>query len=296
MAGIALDDALGGFVVSGMLLVIGVLLMRRAFKRRKQRQLIAETPTAEVESLALGPTEVKGRAVPAEGAIRAPFSDAECLIAQWRVEQYYEDDDSSGWRTKSSGVECAPFYVDDGTGRVLVVPDDRTTYSIDSDAEPMFEVDARQRPPDPVVEFFGERNDFDPFGSLLSTLDLASTFDFRKEGGFTFSMGGHRRGDRRYYQNLVRPDEEVFVFGTVQTREGSRSARNPENLVIRRVPEGDEDLQPLFLIADNPEAKLLAERKWSLLWFPVGALLTTAGVGGVILVASSLLGVDVAVF
>jgi hypothetical protein len=88
----------------------------------------------------------------------------------------------------------------------------------------------------------------------------------------------------------------VFVFGTVQVREGARSARNPENLVIERVPEGDEDLQPLFLIADNPEAKLLAERKWSLLWFPVGALLTTAGVGGVILVASALVGIDVAVF
>lgn len=296
MVGIALDDALGGFVVSGMILVIGVLLMRRAFERRKQRQLIQETPTEEVESLSLGPSEVNGVAEPAEEPIRAPFSDDDCLIAQWRVEQYYEDEDSSGWQTKASGVECTPFYVDDGTGRVLVEPDEDVVYSIDRNAEPMFEVDAHQRPPDAVLEFFGERPGFDPLESLLSTLDLARTFEFRRDGGFTISMGSHRRGDRRYYQNLVRPGEEVFVFGTVQTREGARSARNPENLVIRRVPKGDEDLQPLFLIADHPEAKLVAERKWSLLWFPVGALLTTAGLGGVILVASLLLGVDLQVF
>jgi hypothetical protein len=297
-AAIALDDAVGGLVVSGMLLVIGALLMKQAFDRRRQRQLIEETPTEDVESLSLGPSEVKGRAVPAEGAIPAPFSDEDCLVAEWRVEEYYEDDDSSGWRTRSSGVECAPFYLDDGTGRVLVVPDEDVLYEIEKDAEPMFEVRAFQRPPEAVTEFFARRRTgrFDPLESLRSTLDLGGSFEFGRDGGFGFGTGGRRRGDRRYYQNLLRPGEEAYVFGTVQTREDVRSARNPENLVIRRVPEGDEDLQPMFMIADRPEASLTKQRRFALLRFPVGALLATAGVGGILLVVSALMGVDLQVF
>jgi hypothetical protein len=102
-------------------------------------------------------------------------------------------------------------------------------------------------------------------------------------------------GDRRYSQRLLRPGEDVYVFETVQRRVGASSARNPENLVVKRVPERDHDLEPLFLIADRPEVKLRASRTYALLWFPVGALLTTAGLGGLAVVGGSLLGVDIGV-
>ena len=289
VAAMAVDDALGGLVVSGMLVVVGGLLMRNAFERRRQRQLIAETPTEDVESVSIGPSEVTGLAVPADAAIPAPFSDDDCLVAQWTVEQFYEDDDSSGWRTVASGVEYVPFYVDDGTGRLLVEPDEDVVYDIRSGTEPTFEVRRSQEPPAAVRRFF-EGRPFSPLESLRSSFGLHSGFDVGD--GFRFGSGGRREGDRRYEQHLIRPGEQVYVFGTVQRRDGARSAVNAENLCIKRVPAGDEDLEPLFMIADSPEARLRDDRRFALLWFPVGALLATAGVGGVVLVLSSVFGFD----
>jgi len=295
VAAIALDDALGGLAVSGMLVVIGGLLMRSAFQRRRQRQLIAETPTEDVESVTIGPSEVAGTAVPVDAAMPAPFSDDDCVVAQWTVQQFYEDDDSSGWRTVSSGVEFVPFYVDDGTGRLLVEPDEDVVYDIREGTEPAFEVRRSQKPPAAVQRFFAGRR-FSPLESLRSKLAVASGFDFEVGDGFGFGTGGRQAGDRRYEQHLIRPGEQVYVCGTVQRRASARSARNAENLCIKRVPEGDEDLEPLFMIADSPEARLRKDRRFALLWFPVGALLATAGVGGVVLVLSAVFDLNLQVF
>lgn len=294
---IAIDDAIGGLVISGMLVVIGALVMRDAFRRRKQRQLIEETPTEEIESLTLGPSEVKGTVVAGEEPLRAPFSEDDCVIARWKVEQYhYDHEDNRGeWREVRSGVECVPFYVDDGTGRLRVEPDEDVVYEIEKDTEPMFEVDARQRPPEAVGTFFRDRG-FSPVESLRSTLDLPGGFTFNRGGGFSFGLGDRHSGDRRYYQHLIRPDEDVYVFGTVQLRDGVRSADNAENLLIKRVPKEDRDLEPMFMIADHPEARLRKSRRFALLRFPVGALLFTGGVGGLLYVGSLLLGIDLAVF
>ncbi|PSQ36805.1 hypothetical protein BRD11_00915, partial [Halobacteriales archaeon SW_12_69_24] len=121
-----------GAVAILVLLGGGAGLVKTGFTRRKQRTLMRDTPTEDVESIAVGPSEVKGSALAADGdPFPAPFSNDECVVADYEVEQYHEDDDGGHWNTVASGVVHTPFTLDDGTGRVLVEPHDDATFDLD---------------------------------------------------------------------------------------------------------------------------------------------------------------------
>lgn len=272
-----------GLAVGGglLLLLVGFGMIRTAFVRRKQRNLVQETPTEEVESLSMGQSEVKGTATPHpdHGTVTAPFSDEECLVAEWEIEEYEVSTDSEGdedgrWSTKASGVEHVPFHLDDGTGKLLVRPDDDVVYEIDEDAEERIEIGVKSDAPDHIRSFEKAQGVGKPHHSHDRHM-------------------GHWEGDRRYYQHLLQPGEETYAFGVVQERDGERSAKNEENLVLERVPEGDEDLQDMFMIGDKPESEIVDERKYALWRFPVGALVATGGLGLLILAASWVFGFSI---
>lgn len=270
-------------LVGVAMLVGGGVLMRRAFRRRRQRQLIDETATSEIASLAVGPAEVVGTAHPTERTLPAPFSEEECLVAIWKIEEYrvYTDKDGktrSEWTTVGSGVESVPFYVDDGTARLLVRPDD----DVEFDVEPRdtVEVSAGNRPPEAIAAFLEDD----------SRTNLVGAFNDLREATNVLSGGWNWSRRRRYHQRILTPGETVYVFGTVQPRDEGRSADNPENLEIRRVPRADRDLEPLFLISNLSEAELIDARRWSLLLFPAGALVATGGLGVLLFALSLLLG------
>jgi hypothetical protein len=245
------------------LLVSGVFLIRKGFRRRKQRELMADTPTEQAESLSMGPSEVTGIARPGPSeAATAPFSDEECIVCTWEVLEYDDDDDDGGsWNHVASGLDGVPFYVDDGTGLVLVEPHDDARYEIDPDGETTIRVDADETPPGPIASF----------------IDTTSGVGRVSESS---SGGGASEGDRKYRQNLIKPGEDVFVFGTVQPRaEADGGTSNAENLVIRKVPEGDATQEPLFMIADEPQSELISERRWALWRVPAAVVAIVVGVG-----------------
>jgi hypothetical protein len=230
-------------------------LIRTGIRRWRQRNLIKNTPTQKVRSLSMGPSEMKGKAVTDDlETIRAPFSDDDCVIAEYEIEEYDDDDDDSGgsWRTVREGVLHTPFYLDDGTGKVLVRPDDDTTYDLDPEDRTTTYVDSSGKGPEPVRRFVEAENI-----------------------GFPSNMPG-KENDRRYSQNLVLPDEGVYVFGTVHPRDGaSSSTENPDMLAVGKV---DEDMmeEPMFLISDDEEKDLVGRRRWTLWHLPVGGLFIVA--------------------
>jgi hypothetical protein len=86
-----------------------------------------------------------------------------------------------------------------------------------------------------------------------------------------------------YRQKLIRPGEDVSVFGLVRQANGERSAKIEANLVVRSAPEGREDQEPAFVVSTVSRAKLIA-RRWQF-WIMVaiggflvvGNLLSTVG-------------------
>ena len=243
--------------------LFGAFFIRKGFRRRQQRELMVDTPTEQAESLSMGPSEIEGVARPApDGPMPAPFIDDDCVVATWEILEYDDDDDDGGsWNHVASGLEGVPFYVDDGTGSVLVEPHDDARYEIDPDGETTVRVDVEEVPPDPIASFIATNERVDPVDE-------------------TSHSGTPAEGDRKYRQNLIKPGEDVFVFGTVQPRaDGGNRTSNVENLVIRKVPEGDATQEPMFMIADEPQSELISERRWALWRVPAGVATIGLGVG-----------------
>lgn len=235
--------------------VTGIWLVRTGFRRRKQRVLIRDTPTESAQALSIGPSEITGAAVTADREVlEAPFSDDDVVVAEYEVEEYDEaddDDDNSTWKTIESGLRHTPFYVDDGTGRVLVRPHDDATFDLDPADWSETYVDSSERGPRPVREFVEQTEGLD-YPSHSSGKD----------------------NDRRYRQNFIRDGESVYVFGTVQPREQAAvdvGADNADRLVIRNV-EDDAFQEPMYMISDDTEANLTERRRFAAWRLPVGGL------------------------
>lgn len=266
---------IGGIAYAVVALLGAGWLIRTGIRRWRQRMLINDTPTETAQSLSMGPSEIKGKAVTDDlETIRAPFSEDECVIAEYEIEEYEEDDDDGGgsWKTIRKDVLHTPFYVDDGTGAVLVRPDDDATYDLDPEDRTTTYVDSSEGGPQPIREFVESENI-----------------------GFPSNRAG-KDNDRKYSQNLVLPDESVYVFGTVQQREGiSSSTENPDMLVIQKA---DEDVmeEPMFLISDDEEKDLVGRRRWTLWHLPAGGLFLVASFAVLLITFGPDLGITLPVY
>lgn len=250
-----LRGVLAGFAVSFFTIGAGGWFVWVGFRRRKQRELVEDTPTEEVQSLSVGPSEITGTVVTKDReTITAPFTHEECVLAQYEIENARE--------TVAADAETTQFYVDDGTGAVLVRPL-RATFDLDPDDWRTFVVDSDTPLPPRIRQFMEEKRGLDPTAGRVGSAPLEND---------------ERRG-RTYRQNLVRPGDEVYVFGTVHPRtDADPGASGPDRLVVRTVKERDDLPEPMFLVADRPRETLVGDRRWALWRLPAGLFLTILGV------------------
>ena len=98
---------------------IGVYLFVRGFGLLRQKRLILDIPRSTIRSAALGLIEVSGKMVGPYTLI-APLSEEECFY--YRSVARLSGDSPGGSRGKSLAEEtlCTPFFLDDGTGRLLI--------------------------------------------------------------------------------------------------------------------------------------------------------------------------------
>lgn len=273
----------------------GLIAIYGGFEDMKERQLMKDVPQEDIESLSVGPTYVKGKAVPApdevdgeegeraygdfrddvlsptersedlEAALRAPFTGEPSIAAIWTISEWEKHSDSEGgtywdWSAKRMGLDVLPFYVDDGTGRVLVRPkvkghgdSDPAIDLKEGDDNYQVEVGKGEEPPEEVRDFIERR---------LSE-DGGSGDD--SDGGFIefnfdapISVTSDKK--RKYEQVLVKPGDEMSVFGDVRPRGGVSSSENPENLVIENTGEGETSEKSFFLVSDKTKDELIEDR------------------------------------
>ncbi len=119
---------------------LGAGLFYFGFKSYRERQLVRDTPTSKIRSLAVGTSEVKGEATPVAKPLVSPLTHTPACIYEFKVQEKQpkkktRTDPDTGrtrtrtkweWKTVLTMREHVPFYVDDGTGRVPVKPDGAT--------------------------------------------------------------------------------------------------------------------------------------------------------------------------
>ncbi|RNJ26193.1 GIDE domain-containing protein [Halosegnis longus] len=252
-----------------LLLILGVLgvgiggyLCYSGWQTRATRNLIESTETTELLQLTPGPVEVVGESEATDdGLFPAPFTDDEVVAASWEIEEWEESGKHSSWRTEGSGSYATAFYLDDGTDRVLVRPED-ATLEFDPAGRWEREIGVDEPLPDPIREFLAmDSTPGGPSEAFIKALDF-----------------GQQVGDRRYTQHTIEAGEQVYVLGTA-TRVGAQSFGANDFEIVASADDGHRDAER-FIVSNRSESDLIDAQSSSARWRLVGGVLVTLlGVG-----------------
>jgi hypothetical protein len=112
---------LGAFV----LVVMGIVVFLLGFKQYREYRILADAPRAHVRSIPMGLVHLRGKAT-GEPLI-SPLTGSRCFMFMVDIEEWVKTRAKGGgtkwaWRTTAGDDDLKQFYLDDGTGRVLVNP------------------------------------------------------------------------------------------------------------------------------------------------------------------------------
>lgn len=214
----------------------------------QRKRLMQNTPTSKVEAVALGLAELCGRAVPHE-SMTSPIEQLPCVYWRYKVEELRSTGKSSSWVTIDSDERRLPFYLEDDTGKILVVPV-QATIDIPKDL-------CEQTPSLGLGQGFS-----------ACTVAFAEQRGIELEGMFTKS--------KRFTEWMIAPGDSLFVFGPVMARGNQLDGLSKtEDRVVCQ-----DETNPFFFIADRSARKV--ETEFALkaaAGILGGALLAVAGLG-----------------
>ncbi len=206
--------------------VMGTLGFFRGFQLRKKKKMIEDIPTSTVRGMAVGLTEVKGKAREFQKPLVSAFAKAPCVFFHYKVEEYRSSGKSGSWVTIAEYTSPEFFYLEDETGKVLVSP---------AGAEFHAHPDRR-------------------YGSGFNAQDKAAFFD--QLAVMNINAKGIFGMDKqiRCFETYIESGDELYIIGTAQPNPISGgSAVGSENLCIA-AQSGN-----MFLISDEDEKHVLSE-------------------------------------
>lgn len=235
------------------------------------------TGTPSVDTGAVGARErvkLSGTAE-AGSTFESPVQRRECLLAAWRIDRYSESVDR--WDTLATGAHAVPFALDDGSGPVTVDlrerggdgrarvadDDDEVTDLVDDDVRQVFEGLERvtQHPPDEIPDHLYDltrQAGVDPPSErALSTFDLVTQHD-----------------ERRYYEAVVEPGDELFVLGTARP---DPDASHPHGGDVAVRPPVDDQ----FVVSDARPSVARAVVRNRVLLIPAALVLALLGLAAI---------------
>lgn len=237
-------------VVSAGMFVIGLLITYGGFSVWKRKRLIQDTPTETVRSAAAGRTELTGTGTALGEPLRRPFSDGVCLAAAYEIERWHIDDDGSDWQTVDRGTVAEPFQLDDGTGTMHVNADRDAQYHFEDAHTRKRTVERSEPEPDRIRQFLQSRSDLD---------------------GQPDEDGVICDAKRRYVEEWIPPDTELYLFGSAEPTDGSDT--NSAGLVLRRDESADR-----FIVSSKGERELVDEARWQApAWMAFGIAFSAFG-------------------
>jgi len=106
------------FLVGGFLIWLG-------FRKYREYRLLEDTPRAPIRSIPMGLVHLNGRST-GEHLLTSPLTRTPCYYYKAWVELWTMkgQDDRKDWETIRTEADARVFYLDDGTGKVTVVPHD----------------------------------------------------------------------------------------------------------------------------------------------------------------------------
>lgn len=252
-------------------------------------RLVAQTPTTRVGSLdSEGLVELTGTVSALEPLDNSISGHTDPVVSGWRVDDWDESGQGSGWKTVALGVDSATFELEDGTGSVRVDMPTATSGTITSDDKllsmggegvyvdgcraefenfPVVEqIEPDKGPSQNVQRFMTSRPNVDRLsGSITNVVDI-----------------GKKHGERRIMEQTIGDGQQIYLLGHASVRNGATHPPKPEDIVIEAPPGAKTP----FIVSTLPEEKLLSKVRGQLL---VAGLVTTVGAGLLVAVVPSLI-------
>lgn len=247
---------ISGILVDVFLILVGIGGLIIGFEELNTFRKLIFTRVSSINSFSTGKRiSVSGTAVP-EGSkarngydagdkissLEAPFTGRKCLLAYWEVKEFYGHDltDVSGWSKIESGVEAIAFEIQDRSGSIRVelvgdLSDTTSSFSLSGGQDLVVDHKRDEKPSKRIIEFLENQGIPQPRMDQLNV------------GGF----GGPEEGDRRYYERILQPGDDVFLLATL---EESQTTGESGTSTIRLTSEQE------FLLADSGWHVMLKKR------------------------------------
>jgi hypothetical protein len=100
---------------------VGIYLFSHGFQLLQRKRLIENTPSSKIRSAAMGLVELNGLAC-GPYTLQAPITGVPCFYYRTMVWQWKQQGKSKSWVKVADENFHVPFYLDDGTGQMLVNP------------------------------------------------------------------------------------------------------------------------------------------------------------------------------
>lgn len=196
----------------------GLAMFTYGFSVWREKRTIENIPTSKVRSLAMGLVEVTGQAQP-KAMLKSPITATDCVYYKFLVERRERQGKSDRWVVVSQGASTNYFYVDDGTGRILV---------------------------DPVEADIHLAQDY----RYTDNVSAANTL------GMMFNVGSW--GQRmRYTEWYIIPGDTVYVMGTVTRWRNDQQER--QFALAERLKELKADRERLMQFDRNGDGQIDAD-------------------------------------
>ncbi|MGH9514501.1 MAG: GIDE domain-containing protein [Terriglobales bacterium] len=102
-------------------LACGLYLFYRGFRLLQRKRLILNTPHSKIRSASMGLVEINGLAI-GPYAISSPLKQLSCYYYHSIAWEYQQRGKNSEWVKVAEESLHVPFYMDDGSGKLLVDP------------------------------------------------------------------------------------------------------------------------------------------------------------------------------
>ena len=236
-------------ITFGIILTLaGLGLFASGFGQLRKRQLIENTPTSKIRSLAMGPAEVAGRSVP-RTLFKSWLSSQDCMYCHVMVEEEHRSKNSTYWVKVFDKASTERFFIEDETGKVMVDPTGA-------------ELDLKQS----YFEVSG-------FGKIFNqaTTDFMSSNGVKEKALFNFM---NRK--MRVTEWVIQPGIPLYVLGVAgdnpEVEEGT-AVEGYKDIMIQ-AQQGQK-----YMISDKSEKEVLKGLNWKftlilgIILFAIGLLI-----------------------
>lgn len=199
------------FLGSCAAIVVGAYYFIRGFRILYRKRLIETTPTSKIRAAAMGPVEIHGKATGPYSLI-SPVSVVDCYFYEsvaWVAGG--REQEREHWTEVARESVCVPFFVCDDTGSMMI--------------------DARGAELGMPAEFEGQ---LDSYGTSESVRH------------FLGRHGVTGAGVVRVRERVVKPDDTLYVLGTLAEHRGASSYStdwSPSEKETRMLSQQGADLQ-----------------------------------------------------